>query len=108
MSTMKTVTAGELRAKLGEVLDRASAGERIIIERDHHPIAALVPLEDAQKAGGWTDEDQQRRIAAFERMEAHGREMALLHPAPDDGFASSAEWVRWDRDHGHDPEAGDR
>jgi prevent-host-death family protein len=99
---MTTVTAGELRAKLGEILDRASAGERIIIERDHHAIAALVPLEDSQKLGGWTAEDQQRRLAALDRLREHAREMALEYPEPNDGFADDTAWLRWDRDHGHD------
>jgi prevent-host-death family protein len=101
---MTTVTAGELRAKLGEILDRASAGERIIIERDHHAIAALVPLEDSQKLGGWTEEDQQRRLAALDRLQALGREMALKYPEPNDGFADDTAWLRWDRDHRDDPE----
>ena len=101
---MTTVTAGELRARLGEILDRASAGERIVIERDHHAIAALVPLEDSQKLGGWTEEDQQRRIAALDRLREHARQAAIEYPPPNDGFASSAEWLRWDRDHRDDPE----
>ncbi len=99
---MKTITAGELRAKLGEALDRASAGERIIIARDRRAIAALVPIEDAQKMGGWTEEHQQRRIAALDRLEALGREMAATHAAPDDGFEDDAAWLRWYRDHHND------
>src|SRR3990172_5551995 len=41
---MRTMTAGQLRARLGEALDRASAGERIGIERGHRLLAAIVPL----------------------------------------------------------------
>ena len=47
---MRTVTATELRAKLGEILDAASAGERILIERDHKPLAFLIsPEEEAAR-----------------------------------------------------------
>ena len=36
---MRTVTAMDMRRSLGEILDAASAGERIVIERDHKPLA---------------------------------------------------------------------
>ena len=44
---MRTVTALDVRKRLGELLDAASAGERILIERDHRPMAVLVSVEDA-------------------------------------------------------------
>ena len=43
---MRTITATELRQRLGEILDAASAGETILIERDHRPLAYLVSYED--------------------------------------------------------------
>ena len=69
---MRTVTAMDMRKKLGEILDAASAGERILIERDHRPLAYLVSVEDGQRlsatgtrsAGGgwrpWTDSSLRR------------------------------------------------
>jgi prevent-host-death family protein len=62
-----------LRARLGEILDAASAGERIVIERDHKPMALLVPYEDAVRLEG----DEQARIArsleALDRLVARGK-----------------------------------
>ena len=39
----------DMRKRLGEILDAASAGERILIERDHRPLAYLVSVEDAAR-----------------------------------------------------------
>lgn len=70
---MRTVTAMSLRARLGEILDAASAGERIVIERDHKPMALLVPYEDRARL----DTDEQQRIArsmeALDRLVARGK-----------------------------------
>ena len=44
---MRTVTAMELRRRLGEILDAAAAGEPITIERDGRPMAVLVTPEAA-------------------------------------------------------------
>ena len=69
MRSSTTITAGALRARLGEVLDRASAGERIVIERDHKPLAVLVSCEDAARI----DPDEKRvarRLAALDRLDA--------------------------------------
>lgn len=70
---MRSVTAMALRARLGEILDAASAGERIVIERDHKPMALLVPYEDAARL----DTDEQQRIAislaALDRLVARGK-----------------------------------
>ena len=41
---MGTVTVRELRNKGGEVLSRVERGERVVVTRDGHPIAELIPL----------------------------------------------------------------
>jgi prevent-host-death family protein len=46
---MRTITATAFRAHIGQIVDAASAGERILIERHHKPIAMLLPLEDAAR-----------------------------------------------------------
>ena len=46
---MKTVTPLDLRRSLGRILDEASAGERFLIARDHHPLAVLISVEDAAR-----------------------------------------------------------
>ncbi len=76
---MRVITAGQLRARVGETLDRASAGERIAIERDHRLVAVLVPPEDAQRLEGRTEEAIQRRLAAMARIEARAKRMRELH-----------------------------
>ncbi len=78
---MRTVTAMDMRKKLGEILDAASAGERILIERDHRPLAYLVSVEDGQRLSPDQDDLLRRRLAALDRLEALGKEMAREVPA---------------------------
>ena len=99
---MRVITAGQLRARLGEALDRASAGERIVIERDHRRIAAIVPIEDAQRLDGRGDEALRRRRAAMARIRARAEQMRQKGPAPEAEGWDAAASLRWDRDHGHD------
>jgi prevent-host-death family protein len=91
---MRTVTATELRAKLGEILDAASAGEKILIERDHKPLAYLVsPEEEAARDAMAHEERIEREIAALHRLVQFGKRMKEAHPDPDDGL-SYVEWRR--------------
>jgi antitoxin (DNA-binding transcriptional repressor) of toxin-antitoxin stability system len=86
-----------LRAKLGEILDAASAGERIVIERDHKPMAILVPFEDATRLEPDERERIARNLAALDRLDAMrerlARERAFDPEAPDAVTA-----IRQDRD----------
>ena len=43
---MRTISATVFRARVAQIVDAASAGERIVIERNGKPIAALVPYSD--------------------------------------------------------------
>ena len=85
-----------LRAKLGEILDAASARERILIERDHKPMALLVPFEDA----GRLETDERERIArslsALDRLDALRERLArerVFDPDAPDAVAA----IRLDR-----------
>jgi prevent-host-death family protein len=94
---MRVVTPTDMRQRLGEILDAASAGERILIERDHRPLAVLVSVEDA----GRLDEDRQagidRRLAALDRLAAFGKRMREEYPDPDDGL-TTVEWIEQERE----------
>lgn len=64
---MATVTAFEAKTRFGELLERVTRGEEIVITRHDKPVARIVPegaqrLEDVQKAVGGLRE-LQRRIA---------------------------------------------
>jgi prevent-host-death family protein len=98
---MRTITATELRQRLGEILDAASAGETILIERDHRPLAYLVSVEAGASLGESPDELRERRFAALDRIDAFARRMEVEHPTQP-GDMSAAEWMRWDRDHRDD------
>lgn len=99
---MRVVTPTDMRKRLGEILDAASAGERILIERDHKPLAVLVSVEEAELLDERTRKEQiERRIAALDRLIEFGREMREKYP-PAEGDMSAAEWIRWDRDHRDD------
>lgn len=49
------VNIAEAKAKLSELLDRALAGEEIIIARSGKPLARLVPVEELKprQKGAW-------------------------------------------------------
>lgn len=87
-----------LRARLGEILDAASAGERIVIERDHRPMALLVPYEDAARLDPDEQERRKRRLEALDRLVARGkwyRASGLLPAgAPDAATAIREERAR--------------
>ena|SRR6266480_248619 len=96
MRSSTTITAGALRARLGEVLDRASAGERIIVERDHTPVAVLISCEDAARLDPDANERVARRLAALDRLDAFRKRIAREHPWPDDAPDAVAA-IREDR-----------
>lgn len=96
---MRVMTATELRARLGEALNRASAGERILIERDHRPLAVLVTPEDAARLDESAKERAQRVERALARLAAFRERMAREHPSTT--HLDSATLVREDRDFGH-------
>lgn len=113
---MRTITATELRQKLGEILDAASAGEKILIERDHRPLAYLVSVEDVRTLEA-EDQQVERELAALDALIAIGEEWRKAHPQQP-GEMTAEETIRWDRDHrdeekwersfGKEPEEGTR
>lgn len=60
----------DLRARMGELLDRASAGEHIVVERGRRPLAVLVPYEDALRLQASPEEARARALAALDRLDA--------------------------------------
>jgi prevent-host-death family protein len=64
---MATVSAFEAKTRFGELLERVTRGEEIVITRHDKPVARIVPegaqrLEDVRRAVGGLRE-LQRRIA---------------------------------------------
>jgi len=94
---MRTVTAMDMRRRIGEILDAASAGERILIERDHRPLAYLVSVEEGRRLDPDIEALLARRMAALDRLAALGERMRVKHPPPDDGL-TDAEWLREEHD----------
>lgn len=94
---MRTVSALDVRRHLGELLDAASAGERIVIERDRRPMAVLVSYEDAQRLDESAEERVKRTLAALDELKAFADRMAIEHPAPDDGI-DTVTWIREERE----------
>jgi prevent-host-death family protein len=92
---MRTVSAMELRRQLGRILDEAASGQRIVIERDHRPLAMLVPIS-ASGASGETDAEGQLRFeAALDRLSKLGERIRAASPDGPDAVTS----IRMDRDH---------
>jgi prevent-host-death family protein len=94
---MRTITATQLRKNLGEMLDAASAGEKILIERDHRPLAYLLSVEDGRSLAV-DDDEVERELAALDALVALGEEWRRSH-VRQPGEMTAEETVRWDRDH---------
>ena len=87
----------DMRKRLGEILDAASAGERILIERDHRPLAYLISVEDAQRLDPDREALVAQRLAALDRLMALGEEMRGKDYEPDDGLTDT-EWLHQERE----------
>lgn len=91
MVPMKTISALELRAKVGQYLDEAARGERIIVERAGQRLCAIVPLEDVDR---WDpDRRMARQLAALQEM----RERAAGSPPPTEDTATMIRRLREER-----------
>lgn len=91
---MRSISALDVRARFGQVLDEAAAGERFVVERGGHPVAAIVPLSELDHMD--PDRIRERRLAAVARLTQIGAQYREQH-----GSVDAAAWVREDRDHGH-------
>lgn len=73
---MATVTAFEAKTRFGELLDRVSRGEEVVITRHDKPVARLVPegtrrLDDVRRSvDGLRDLQQQIRRRSKARLTA--------------------------------------
>lgn len=92
---METISPMDLRRSLGRILDEASAGRRFLIERDHRPLAVLIPVEDVAKLGESEDDALRRHREAWDALRDYA---ARIRPFLDPDRPSAAEMVRQDRD----------
>jgi antitoxin (DNA-binding transcriptional repressor) of toxin-antitoxin stability system len=90
---MRTITPIDMRKRLGEILDAASAGERFVVERDHRPLAMLVSIEDGRRLEPDPAERRDRALAALDELMQFGERMAKKYSTT----LSAADAVRLDR-----------
>jgi antitoxin (DNA-binding transcriptional repressor) of toxin-antitoxin stability system len=95
MIAMETITPLDLRRSLGRILDEASAGRRFLIERDHRPLAVLIPVEDAAQLDESKEDALRRSREAWDGIRDYA---ARVRPFLDPGRLSVVEMVRQDRD----------
>jgi antitoxin (DNA-binding transcriptional repressor) of toxin-antitoxin stability system len=93
---MRTISPLDLRRSLGQILDAASAGERFLIERDHHALAMLVSIEDGNRLDESGDELYKRRMETLDLIDARRELLAITHPRPP-GVPEAAELIRQER-----------
>ena len=68
---MEKISVGEAKSRFSELISRASAGERFVIERREHPVAVLLSLEELERL--------ERTVGTARRLAlALGQEPALL------------------------------
>ena len=65
-SQVETITPLDLRRSLGRILDEASAGRRFLIERDHRPLAVLIPVEDVARLEESAEDAARRQREAWD------------------------------------------
>lgn len=90
---MRALSALDVRARFGQVIDEAAAGERIVVERGGQPIAAIVPLTDLAALDPEAERD--RKLAA---LSALVRMAAKRVPS---GREHAESLIRTERDRGH-------
>lgn len=90
---MRAISPLDLRAHLGQLLDAASAGERLVVERNGRPVAMLVSIEDGRRLDGDPAERRARVLAALESLAALGTRLAEEHPSA----VPATEALRLDR-----------
>lgn len=87
------MSALDVRARFGQVIDEAAAGERIVIERGGQPIAAIVPLTDLAALDPEAERDRKlTALSALVRMASKGEHSGRLH---------AESLIRAERDRGH-------
>ena len=89
---MRTISALDVRARFGQVLDEAAAGERFIVERAGMPVAAIVPLRDLEALD--PERIRERRLAAVDQLVR----MRATDPRPRPTRDEIVGWIRADRD----------
>jgi prevent-host-death family protein len=89
---MRTISALEVRARFGQVIDEAAAGERFIVERAGTPIAAIVPLRDLEEID--PDRLLKRRLDAVRALERARR----LDRGPRLSREEIVDWIREGRE----------
>ena len=75
------------------MLDAASAGERLVVERNGRPLAMLVSVEDGRRLDPDVLALRERRLAALDRIEDFRRRMEIAHP-PVPGEPDAVELIR--------------
>ena len=89
---MRTISALDVRARFGQVLDEAAAGERFIVERAGLPVAAIVPLRDLETAD--PVRVRERRLAAVDEL----TRMRAADPRPRPTREEIVGWIREGRE----------
>jgi len=89
---VKSISALDVRARFGQVLDEAAAGERFIVERGGLPVAAIVPLSDLRSHD--PAEIRARRLAAVDQL----RRLAASDPRPGSTRDEIVQGIRDARD----------
>ena len=89
---MRAISALDVRARFGQVLDEAAAGERFIVERAGQPVGAIVPLADLEHLDPARDRD--RRLAAIDQL----ARLRSRDPRPAPSTDQIVSWVRASRD----------
>jgi antitoxin (DNA-binding transcriptional repressor) of toxin-antitoxin stability system len=91
---MRSITATELRQRLGEILDAASAGETILIKGDHLPLVYLVACEDGEGLVGREEKRIGSERQALDALVEFGNQRHR-NGDPDPDGEGAAGWVRW-------------
>jgi len=79
---MKSYSVNEAKSRFSELLSRAAAGERFIIERREHPVAVLISPDELDRLERAHEASRRLAIALGQDIELLGAiERGEVHPA---------------------------
>jgi hypothetical protein len=81
---MKTLTLNESHAPYRVALDDAPlSGEVVILEKDGHPVAAVVPIHEYTAFQAWREAEERRQLLRSEETQIELEHKAFLQMLPE-------------------------